>query len=141
MKLSNNFELSEFLFSETAYRYDIKEQFTPSKEVVDNLKLLCVNILQPVRDKFGAIKITSGYRCRKVNDIVKGSVTSQHKTGQASDIQALNTTNRVLFEYIKKSDLPFHQLIWEFGTKNNPAWVHVSFSGKPIRQVLYIGVK
>ena len=141
MNLTKNFQLNEFLQSETAYRYDIEEQFNPPPQVTKNLKTLCEKILQPVRDKFGVIRVTSGYRCRKVNDIIKGSVTSQHMIGQAADIQAVNTTNKVLFEYIKNSNLPFDQLIWEFGTKNEPAWVHVSISDKPRRQVLYIGVK
>jgi zinc D-Ala-D-Ala carboxypeptidase len=141
MQLSKNFYLSEFLESQTARRHGISEQFNPSKEVVENLRLLCVNVLQPLRDKSGSIKISSGYRCKRVNDIVKGSATSEHMTGQAADIQGLQMSNSELFKLIQALKLPFNQLIWEFGTKQSPAWVHVSFN-KSLnkKQILYIGV-
>lgn len=141
MKLSKNFELSEFLFSSTAVRHDIKEQLMPPESVKINLKLLCENILQPVRDRFGAIKITSGYRCRRLNDLVKGSATSQHVTGMAADIQGIKATNKALFDFIKSSGIEYDQLIWEYGTQKEPAWIHVSFNpGKNRKQILYIGV-
>lgn len=142
MQLSNNFYLSEFLESQTARRHNIKEQFNPSKEVIENLRLLCINVLQPLRDKAGPIKITSGYRCKRLNDLIRGSKTSQHMTGQAADIQGLQANNAQLFEMIKKDNLPYWQLIWEFGSKQTPAWVHVSYihNIKPKKQILYIGV-
>jgi hypothetical protein len=140
MKLSNNFMLQEFLDSQTAHRHGITEQFQPPQSIINNLQLLCVNILQPVRNQFGMIRVTSGYRCKRLNDLIKGSSSSQHMTGQAADIQGIKAKNKALFEFIRSSELPFDQLIWEFGTRLDPAWVHVSFSPNPRRQVLYIGV-
>jgi hypothetical protein len=142
MQLSKNFYLSEFLSSQTAHRHNIKEQFSPPENIIRNLEALCINILQPVRDKFGSIRISSGYRCKKLNDIVKGSPTSQHMTGQAADIQGIRASNKALFDFIKSSGLPYDQLIWEYGTSACPAWVHVSFrsDGKNRKQILYIGV-
>jgi zinc D-Ala-D-Ala carboxypeptidase len=126
--------------SATARRLQIKEQFTPSPQIVNNLTLLCTNLLEPLRQKVGAIVVTSGYRCPRVNKAVGGVVTSQHLLGQAADIYAINISKAALFETIKQSNLPFDQLIWEYGTQLEPAWVHVSFSTKPRRQILFIGV-
>lgn len=142
MNLTKNFPLIDFLESQTARRHGIKEQFNPPKLVVDNLRLLSINILQPLRDHIKSpIIISSGYRSPQVNALIENaSKTSQHMTGQASDIYALKISNSKLFELIQKLNLPYDQLIWEFGTKKEPAWVHVSWSPKPRRQILYIGV-
>jgi len=136
MKLSKNFTLAEMLESQTARRHGIDEQFMPPAKVVDNLQALVKNILQPLRDKVGPISVSSGYRCKRVNTIIKGAASSQHLTGQAADIKGAN--NKALFDAIIEMKLPFDQLIWEFGTKANPAWVHVSFGPRNRRQVLYI---
>ena len=140
MQLSKNFYLAEFLESQTARRHNIQEQFKPSGLVIANLKLLCENILQPLRDEVGAITISSGFRCEKVNKLIGGAVGSQHQTGEAADIKGITVSNKVLFDKIRALKLPYDQIIHEFGTKDNPAWVHVSFSKKNRRQVLYIGI-
>ena len=41
--------------------------------------------LQNLRDKYGAVKITSGYRCTSHNKEVGGSTNSKHTKGQAAD--------------------------------------------------------
>jgi zinc D-Ala-D-Ala carboxypeptidase len=142
MKLSENFTLEELLESQTARRKVIQEQFAPSENVKENLRKLCINVLQPLRDGIGKpIHVTSGYRCKRLNKAIGGAVTSQHTEGKAADLQAIGYTNKELFDYIK-DNLKFDQLLWEFGTKEEPAWVHVSFDDKRMRnQVLYIGVK
>lgn len=140
MQLTKNFTLREMLRSARANELGVKEQYNPPKQVVENLTGLCVNILQPLRDYIGqAIFIGSGYRCERVNKAVGGVSNSQHLTGEAADIQATGTMeNRELFEAIKRAKLPFDQLIWEFGDGDNPAWVHVSYSPRNRRQVLFI---
>lgn len=142
MQLSKNFSLAELTESQTGRRYDIKEQFNPPQEVITNLKELCEKVLQPIRDKVGAIKVSSGYRSPQVNKIVGGATSSQHLTGEAVDISGINISNAELFKAIKDSNLPYDQLLWEYGTKSNPAWVHVSYTSnrKPRKQILYIGV-
>jgi zinc D-Ala-D-Ala carboxypeptidase len=83
MNLSANFTLKELTKSETATRLDIDN--TPNDEQIESLRLLCENILQPVRDHFGKpVKITSGFRCPAVNKATGGSATSDHCKGQAS---------------------------------------------------------
>ena len=77
MNLSKNFKLSELIKSETAIRMDIDN--TPNEEQIESLRLLCENILQPVRDHFGKpVKISSGFRCSALNQAAGGSATSDH---------------------------------------------------------------
>jgi hypothetical protein len=85
--------------------------------------------------------ISSGYRSKELNSAIGGSLTSQHCQGEAIDIDmdgsASGVSNADVFKYIKEN-LNFDQLIWEFGTKENPDWVHVSFesTGKQRKQIL-----
>ena len=136
MKLSENLELAEVLRSESAKRNGIAN--IPTKEHIENLKALAVNIFQPIRDHFKVpIRISSGYRSKELNKRIGGSQTSQHSKGQAIDIDQDGTsiTNKQVFDFILEN-LDFDQLIWEFGTNNNPDWVHVSCSDKNRKQVL-----
>lgn len=141
MNITKDFPLADFLESQIARRNKITEQFRPDPYVIKNLTLLSVKILQPLRDHIKApIIISSGFRCPRVNEKAKGSLTSQHMTGQAVDIYSTKISNAKLFKLIQDLDLPYDQLIWEFGNKQEPAWVHVSYSLKPRKQILYIGV-
>lgn len=139
MKLSENFWLIEFTRSENAKRLGIDNK--PTEEHIKNLKLLCSEILEPIREHFDTpIYISSGYRSKELNaKTPNASKTSQHSTGEAVDIDMDGEiiSNADVFHYIK-DNLAFDQLIWEFGDKNNPAWVHVSYesSGIPRKQVL-----
>ncbi len=141
MNLTKNFPLIDFLESQTARRHEIKEQFNPPKQVIENLRLLSINILQPLRDHVKSpIIISSGWRSDKVNQLVGGARNSQHRFGLAADIKGTKVSNAWLFKVIQDLNLPYDQLIWEFGNKQEPAWVHVSWSLKPRKQILYIGV-
>lgn len=140
MKLSKNLDLGELTRSESAKRAGISN--TPTAEHIENMKKLATNIFQPIRDHFGVpIFISSGYRSRQLNSRIGGSATSQHSSGEAIDIDmdgsSNGVTNKEVFDFIK-DNLEFDQLIWEFGTKNNPDWVHVSYesTGRQRKQVL-----
>lgn len=137
MQLSKNLSLAEVVRSESAKRNAINNN--PTKEHLDNLVSIALNVFQPIRDHFLVlIHISSGYRSIALNRAVGGSNTSQHSKGQALDIDMDGTkiTNKQVFDYIK-DNLDFDQLIWEFGTDNNPDWVHVSYAkGKNRKQVL-----
>lgn len=124
-KLSNNFYLNEFTTSQTATRRNIRNDPTISQ--VYNLRMLCQHVLQPLRDHVAhPIHISSGFRSDILNSLIGGSKTSQHKEGKAADL-IHPTDNVIYFEYIK-DDLPFDQLIFEFGDQFYPAWIHVSFN-------------
>jgi hypothetical protein len=139
MQLSKNLSLVEVTRSDSAKRFGISNMPTP--EHIENFKKLAENIFQPIRDHFGKpIHISSGYRSLALNKVIKGSsLTSQHCSGEAIDIDMDGTdiTNAQIFNYIK-DNLNFDQLIWEFGNKINPDWVHVSYesTGKQRKQVL-----
>jgi len=133
------FTLAEMLESQTARRLKIVEQFEPPADIVANLEELCKYILDPLREAAGPLKISSGYRCPKVNKLVKGAGSSQHIKGQAADLHPVEMTHKALFELILKLNLPFDQMIWEYGTMQEPAWVHISYGPLQRRQVLHIG--
>lgn len=120
MRLSKDFILSEFTDTDTGLPN------VPGQEEIRNLKLLVQKVLQPARNKFGVINVTSGFRSPEVNSApsVKGSATSDHLFGRAADIQCEDMAE--VFNYIRKY-LPFKQLIWEFGTDSQPKWIHVSY--------------
>jgi zinc D-Ala-D-Ala carboxypeptidase len=135
MKLSTNFSLQELTKSDIAIRMQIDN--TASPQVVENLQALVDNVLQPLRDAFGPIIVTSGYRSKAVNKACGGSTASHHCQGYAADFQALGVDNRELALYIK--NLKFTQLILEFYEDGVPdsGWVHCAYDPKDLKgQVL-----
>lgn len=126
MKLSKNFSVAELSKSEWATRNGVDN--TPSMTVIDNLQQLVDNILQPVRDKFGPVVVTSAYRSPAVNKGIGGSATSDHTKGQAADFEVMGMANKALAEWIR-DNLKFTQLILEFPSKSDPnaGWVHCSY--------------
>ena len=136
MKLSRNFSLSELIKSDTAIRHGIDNN--PNADQIEKLKLLCENILQPVRDHFGRVKITSGYRSPELCHAIGSSVNSQHARAEAADFECLGTSNAEVFDCIK-ANLPYDQMILEFFTPGEPnsGWIHCSYvSDKPRKQLL-----
>jgi hypothetical protein len=140
MQITQHLSLAEVTRSETAKRKGISNMPTP--EHLENFKNLSINIFEPIRRYFDKpIHISSGYRSKALNTAIGGSLTSQHCSGEAIDIDmdgnSNGITNKHVFDYIKQH-LNFDQLIWEFGTKDNPDWVHVSYesNGKQRKQVL-----
>lgn len=129
MRLSPHFTLNEFTRSMFAARHAIDN--VPSPENIENMIALCQNVLEPVRARFGPIRITSGFRNAQVNKGIGGSTRSQHMTGQAADFESF-TGKADNFEIAKwiESNVEFDQLILEM---YNPAvgptsgWVHASY--------------
>lgn len=112
----------------------------PNATQLNNLRLVCTNVFDKVREHFGkSIGISSGFRSVELNAKIGGSKTSQHCEGKALDIDGDifgGINNKLLFFYIKENCI-FDQLIWEFGSENAPDWVHVSYNeGKNRGQVL-----
>ena len=119
MRLSKNFSLEEFLVSQTATRHGI--DMTPPEEVITNLQRLVTGCLQPLRDEVGVgIYISSGFRPLELNNKIGGSLTSQHMQGNAADLKVSGQTPFDTCELIVAMNLPFDQVIHEFGR-----WVHL----------------
>jgi hypothetical protein len=115
----------------------------PTEEHLENIKVLCEKVLEPLRLKFGPINISSGYRSKVLNHYIGGALKSQHCEGKAADLDmdgVGNVTNKDLFDYINLH-LDFDQMIWEFGTSDNPDWVHVSYNGAKNRKQVLRAIK
>jgi len=136
IQFTKNFSLQELLMTE--HRQFDDDQYNPPAIIIENLRALCANILQPLRDALGTpLKINSGYRCPALNAAINGAKNSQHMTGQAADIIDFTNGNQFLFKKIKELDIPFDQLIDEFGFR----WVHVSYDPSRNRRDILQAVK
>ena len=128
MKVTEHVSYKEVIKSNTATRRGIEN--IPSGEQMENIKLLCENVFEPLREHVGGpIAINSLFRSVELNRAIGGSSTSQHcaVNGAAMDIDDTYgiMSNADMFEFIKKLD--FDQLIWEYGDDENPDWVHISY--------------
>ena len=134
MRLSKNFVLSEITRSNTAKRLGISNE--PSKKHLANMQKLITELIQPMRDSIGPIRISSGYRSPQLNRAIGGSSKSQHCKGQALDLQFWKDgqmCNQEIYKWILNSNLQFDQMINEFDF----AWIHISFNAnKNRKQVL-----
>ena len=129
MKLSKNLWLSEVTKSNTAIRRGIDNN--PTKLHIANLTYLAEKVFQPIREHFGhPIFVSSGYRSKDLNEAIGGSQKSFHSHGMALDLDMdckSTITNTDIFNFIK-DNLPYTELIWEFGTEDKPDWVHVAIA-------------
>jgi hypothetical protein len=98
----------------------------PREEIVCNLKLLCINCLEPIYTQFPNAFVTNTWRPRGI-----GSPTSQHPRGQAADIQFRNSKKSDYFQIatIIKDLVPYDQLLLEYKTTGTGLpWIHISFN-------------
>lgn len=127
-QLSPHFTLAEMTRSTTAIRKGIPN--VPSIDDIRALTLLCVKVLEPVREHYGKpVIVTSGYRAPRVNVAVGGSAASQHCNGEAADFTVQGESNLGVCRWIH-ANLNYDQLIREFG---EDGWVHVSYSAHRMR--------
>ena len=127
MKISKHISYKEAVKSNTALRLNLDN--TPDDYQMSNMVNIAINVFEPLREWVGGpIKINSMYRSQELNQAIGGSKSSQHCEGRAIDLDDTfgHKTNAEMFNYIK-DNLNFDQMIWEFGNKKNPAWVHVSY--------------
>ena len=128
MQLSKNFSLVELTKSQTAERKGIPND--PSPDHIENLRLLCERVLQPVRDRFNhVVTISSAYRSPALCQAIGSSVDSQHAKGMAADFEIFGTPNNEVFNWIK-GNLLYDQMILEFWNSDEPnsGWLHVSYN-------------
>ena len=155
MKLSPHFSLSEFESSAPATAKGIdntlKHSDVDHSRIIDNLRALCQEVLEPLRRHLDRpVVISSGYRCKKLNQLVGGVRTSQHMTGEAADIAAplLDINGKKLspsqslsllsdwMDWIIDNTL-FDQCIMEHRKNKDGTvtpWIHVSHSLKHNRR-------
>jgi len=129
--ITKNFTWNEFFRSDTATRLNIDNTTTDSI-ILSNIKELTANILQPLRDKFGRIRITSGYRCLMLNRKIKSGDYSNHVYGLAVDIESENVSLINLITYIHKN-FEYKELIAEYFPHG---WVHIAYQHDNNKRVL-----
>ena len=125
--LSDHFSLAEFTKSQTAIRKGIKND--PNDAAIENMRLLCENILEPVRQHYDIpFTLNSGFRCLALNEAVGSSSRSQHVTGQAADFEIPTIANKNLAHWIM-DNLDYDQVLLEFYKEGDPSsgWVHCSY--------------
>jgi zinc D-Ala-D-Ala carboxypeptidase len=129
MKLSANFTLDELIKSQVAERKNINNNPTP--DVIDNLKELCINVLQPIRSHFDKpVIISSGYRSAQLSIEIGSSIHSQHCLGMAVDCEIWGISNKDLFNFVR-NNLEYDQAILEFfkgDEEPNSGWCHFSYN-------------
>tara|TARA_A100001015_G_scaffold243909_1_gene279141 strand:+ start:5521 stop:5973 length:453 start_codon:yes stop_codon:yes gene_type:complete len=135
MRLSKNFTLPEIIHSNTAKRLGINN--APNKEHLKNMQVLVRDLIQPMRDVLGPIRISSGYRNPELNRAIGGSSKSQHCKGEALDLQYWSKgkmSNKEIYDWVVKSGIEFDQMINEF----DYSWIHISLksNGKNRKQIL-----
>lgn len=125
------FTIRELTKSNTAVRKGINN--TPNSIIVNSLTALIDNVLDPLREKWGApIIVTSGYRCPALNRAVGGASGSQHTKGEAADIRSMSDSrddNMKLLRCLLNSGIEFDQVIAEnVDSQGRPDWIHISFT-------------
>jgi hypothetical protein len=132
MKVSKNFKKYEFTDSVEGKKAGITNEMSVDDAI--RATQLAILVLQPVRDKFGPIKIRSGKRVDALNKLVGGSKTSEHRLASAADIEPIckNEIERRLalqkIYYWIKDNLDYNELILEYSKNSHDVdWVHVSF--------------
>ena len=126
MNLTRNFTLQELIKSDTAIRKGIDNN--PNADQIEKLKKLCENVLQPVRDQFGRVKVTSGFRSPELCVAIGSSINSQHAKAEACDFEVLGVDNAEVADWVYKN-CQTDQLLLEFYVPGEPnsGWIHASW--------------
>lgn len=123
-----HFNRSEFVYSQTAQINKINNQPTP--EILSSIDDL-IDFLEPFRVEWGKpIIITSGYRCRALNDLVGGSPTSNHLYLDGSAACDMWTPNIERFYYWFTKELTARNLKYDECFLENKKWIHFALFGK-----------
>ncbi len=99
--------------------------------IITNMNNLMNKCINPIKDRYPDVVITSVYRSKTLNEYIGGSSESQHMYGYAADIVSINTFESYeLFNYVIDQGMSFDQMIWEFPEKGkgvNGSWLHISY--------------
>lgn len=141
MNLSDHFTLGE-LTRTSVRNFDN----TPPRLIVDRLRVLCQNVLEPVRAHFAKpVVVFSGYRSPEVNKAVGGALASQHIQGEAADFEIRDVSHPEVARWIVET-LDFDQIILEFCTCAKSVaecggWIHCSYSATKLSRKNILAAK
>lgn len=132
-----HFKFIEMVRSSKADEFNI-DNWPKDADIMDNI-IFTMECLDQIREEYGLpLSVSSGYRCKELNNKLNGSKTSQHMKGQAADINLGSVEkNRAFFDWCCANikNLPIDQLIDE----SDYSWVHISFTKENQRhQVLHL---
>jgi len=96
-----------------------------AQQIVCNLKALCINVLDPIKEKWPGIMISSGFR--RPYDTNPPTPNSKHNIGSAADIVISGYSRKEHYEAIQEMQklVPYDQLILEYAGKNT-VWIHIT---------------
>lgn len=140
MQLSPHFTRADLERSDFAHRNGIVNSIPDDQ--IETWRAGLIMILEPIAERFPDLWISSGFRCEDLNRKIGGSRNSQHQglfwmgwhrppkyipcTAFDLELPRGSGGNGKLWEQIARTNLPFDQLIWEFGDNHEPAWIHIS---------------
>lgn len=127
--VSKNFKYWEFVSSITAVRHGIAN--VPTEAEWKNIEYLVKEVVQPLREKVGAIDISSGFRCKKLNDLAGSSDTSFHRRGAAVDLEPKECSLAALLQIA--NDMEYSEMIAEYFPHG---WVHIAYIQGDTRKLL-----
>ena len=140
MNLTMHFTLEEMIHSNYAEKHNISN--SPSQIIIDNLIMLCVLILEPLRTALNEpILINSGYRCKELNKAVGGVPDSHHLQGLAADIDFRSEKELKKMLFTLKDNTHLDLALIE--RSKSSSWLHVQLPLKgrpPRRRITYIYV-
>lgn len=131
-----NFSIADCERSATAARLGIANKIPP--EMLTYWQAGLVTLEAIAKHTGVKLLLNSGYRSPELNKKIPGSAKHSAHTGKvasghfscAFDIEC-NEGNALLFntiqEMMRTNKIDVDQLIWEYGTDEAPAWVHVGF--------------
>jgi len=138
MRLSENFTLDELIKSQDAVRFGINNN--PNVQQIESLRVLCISILQPVRNFFKMpVSVSSGYRSAELCEKIGSSSKSQHIKGEAADFEIFGVHNKDVSDWIVKN-LEYDQCILEFWSPDDPnsGWIHCSYTLERMNRKEYL---
>lgn len=126
MKLSSHFTLEEMTRSEYAASHNLLNK--PGHDELVRLQFLALNVLEPLREAWGApIIVNSGFRSEAVNRGVGGTANSQHLRGMAADIRPVYSQDFTKLFMLANEMCDFDQLLFEYNKSNGkPRCIHIS---------------
>lgn len=134
--MAANYQLSKNIWLADLIKTSQPFPNVPNEAEKKNLQLLVDNVLQPVFDLIPGVEVTnSAFRSEQVNKAVGGVPNSQHRLGLACDFHTTGISLEDAFNLIKRSKIPYDQLILETGSRGE-RWIHVSYSSTPRRAAL-----
>ena len=134
IKLSEHFTLGELCKT----NHKTADGNIPSRVAIENLRNICENWLEALRQAQGPIVINSGYRSPEVNKLAGGSTKSNHLTGCAVDIrvtgfeQAIRYAS-ILLDIADGTKRDFDELIIERNSAGR-YWIHFAVRPKDNRR-------